>query len=121
MQRVIDLMEKEVALHQVQKSIHGRVKKQMEKSQREYYLNEQMKAIQRELGSLDDVPNELDELARKVVAAKMPEGGARQGRGRVVEAEAHGAHVAGGDGGAGVPRLAGEHPVEANVAGCAAI
>ena len=72
MQRVIDLMEKEVALHQVQKSIHGRVKKQMEKSQREYYLNEQMKAIQRELGSLDDVPNELDELARKVVAAKMP-------------------------------------------------
>ncbi len=72
LQRIVGLMETEVALHQVQKRIHGRVKKQMEKSQREYYLNEQMKAIQRELGSLDDAPNELDELAQKVAAAKMP-------------------------------------------------
>ena len=72
LQRIIGLMETEVALHQVQKRIHGRVKKQMEKSQREYYLNEQMKAIQRELGGLDDAPNELDELAQKVAAAKMP-------------------------------------------------
>ena len=73
MQRVLALMEKETALHQVQKRIHGRVKKQMEKSQREYYLNEQIKAIQRELGGLDGAaPNEFDELAGKVAAAKMP-------------------------------------------------
>jgi ATP-dependent Lon protease len=44
----------------------------MEKSQREYYLNEQMKAIQKELGELEDVPNEIEELARKIEKAGMP-------------------------------------------------
>ena len=72
MQRIFTLMDKEMELHQVQKRIHGRVKTQMEKSQREYYLNEQMKAIQRELGSLEDAPDEQDELARKVADAGMP-------------------------------------------------
>ena len=72
MQRIFTLMDKEMDLHQVQKRIHGRVKTQMEKSQREYYLNEQMKAIQRELGSLEDAPDELDELAKKVADAGMP-------------------------------------------------
>ena len=56
------LMEAEIDLFQVEKRIRGRVKKQMEKSQREYYLNEQMKAIQKELGDMDEAPNELDEL-----------------------------------------------------------
>ncbi|NQX88894.1 MAG: endopeptidase La, partial [Halioglobus sp.] len=59
-------------LFQVEKRIRGRVKKQMEKSQREYYLNEQMKAIQRELGDMDEAPNELDELQGRIEKAKMP-------------------------------------------------
>jgi ATP-dependent Lon protease len=66
------LMDAELDLFQVEKRIRGRVKKQMEKSQREYYLNEQMKAIQKELGDLDDAPSEMDELQKKVKNAKMP-------------------------------------------------
>jgi len=66
-------MEAEIDLFQVEKRIRGRVKKQMEKSQREYYLNEQMKAIQKELGDMDEAPNELDELQTKITEAKMPE------------------------------------------------
>lgn len=67
------LMDAEIDLFQVEKRIRGRVKKQMEKSQREYYLNEQMKAIQKELGELDDSPNEVDDLQRRINEAKMPE------------------------------------------------
>jgi ATP-dependent Lon protease len=67
------LMDSEIDLFQVEKKIRGRVKKQMEKSQREYYLNEQMKAIQKELGEMDDAPNEIDELQTKIVDAKMSE------------------------------------------------
>ena len=71
--RLLGLMEAEIDLCQVEKRIRGRVKNQMERSQREYYLNEQMKAIQRELGELDDVPNEIDELQTRIDEAKMPE------------------------------------------------
>jgi ATP-dependent Lon protease len=63
---LMGLMEAEVDLFQVEKRIRGRVKKQMEKSQREYYLNEQMKAIQKELGDMDDAPNELEDLETKI-------------------------------------------------------
>ena len=70
--RIMAIMDKEVELQQVEKRIHGRVKKQMEKSQREYYLNEQIKAIQKELGGIDDTPGEFDELTRKIDAAGMP-------------------------------------------------
>ncbi len=70
---LMGLMEAEIDLFQVEKRIRGRVKKQMEKSQREYYLNEQMKAIQKELGDMDETPNELDELQAKISDAKMPE------------------------------------------------
>ena len=66
------LMEGEIDLLQVEKKIRTRVKKQMEKSQREYYLNEQMKAIQKELGELDDAPDEFEALAKKIEEAKMP-------------------------------------------------
>ena len=66
------LMDAEIDQFQVEKRIRGRVKKQMEKSQREYYLNEQMKAIQKELGDLDDVPTELDDLHEKIDEADMP-------------------------------------------------
>ena len=66
------MMESEIDLLQVEKRIRNRVKKQMEKSQREYYLNEQMKAIQKELGEMDDAPDEMESLKRKIEAAKMP-------------------------------------------------
>jgi ATP-dependent Lon protease len=56
----------------MEKRIRGRVKRQMEKNQREYYLNEQMKAIQKELGELEDAPNEIEELAKRIEAAGMP-------------------------------------------------
>ncbi|MFT5840032.1 MAG: ATP-dependent Lon protease [Flavobacteriales bacterium] len=67
------LMESEIDLLQVERKIRTRVKKQMEKSQREYYLNEQMKAIQKELGELDDAPDEFEALNQKITDAKMPE------------------------------------------------
>jgi len=67
------LMESEIDLLQVERKIRTRVKKQMEKSQREYYLNEQMKAIQKELGELDDAPDEFEALKKKIADAKMPE------------------------------------------------
>ncbi|MEE4278543.1 MAG: endopeptidase La [Halieaceae bacterium] len=70
---LIGLMEAEIDVFQVEKRIRGRVKKQMEKSQREYYLNEQMKAIQKELGEMDDAPNEADDLERRIDEAKMPQ------------------------------------------------
>lgn len=66
------MMESEIDLLQVEKRIRTRVKKQMEKSQREYYLNEQMKAIQKELGEMDDTPDENETLRRKIDMAKMP-------------------------------------------------
>ena len=76
---LVGFVDGEIDVQQLEKRIRGRVKSQMEKSQREYYLNEQMKAIQKELGELDDAPNELEDLARKVAAAGMP---------KVVEAKA---------------------------------
>ncbi|MFC3033984.1 endopeptidase La [Pseudoalteromonas fenneropenaei] len=66
------LMEGEIDLLQVEKKIRARVKKQMEKSQREYYLNEQMKAIQKELGELDDVPDEFETMKKRISDAQMP-------------------------------------------------
>jgi len=66
-------MESEIDILQVEKRIRGRVKKQMEKSQREYYLNEQMKAIQKELGDMDDAPDEFETLKKKIEESKMPQ------------------------------------------------
>jgi ATP-dependent Lon protease len=71
-EHLMALIESEIDLFQVEKRIRGRVKKQMEKSQREYYLNEQMKAIQKEMGELEDVPNEAEELKQKIDDAGMP-------------------------------------------------
>ncbi|MDG2079811.1 MAG: endopeptidase La, partial [Pseudomonadales bacterium] len=70
---LMGFMDAELELSRVEKKIRGRVKKQMEKSQREYYLNEQMKAIQKELGDMDDVTNEFDELQEKIDKAGMPQ------------------------------------------------
>ncbi len=73
LEHLITVVEGEIDLLQVEKRIRGRVKQQMDRSQREYYLNEQMKAIQKELGDLEDAPvNELDELAEKLEKAKLP-------------------------------------------------
>ncbi|TAL73434.1 MAG: endopeptidase La [Rhodanobacter sp.] len=69
---LIGLVDGEMDLQQVEKRIRGRVKSQMEKSQREYYLNEQMKAIQKELGDGEEAPNEAEELQKKIEAAGMP-------------------------------------------------
>jgi ATP-dependent Lon protease len=71
-EHMMKLLESEIDLFNVEKRIRGRVKKQMEKSQREYYLNEQMKAIQKELGDLDDVPNELEDLQKRLDESGMP-------------------------------------------------
>ncbi|WP_440223476.1 endopeptidase La [Dokdonella sp. MW10] len=72
LERLIGLVDGEIDVQQIEKRIRGRVKSQMEKSQREYYLNEQMKAIQKELGDAEDAPNELEELSRKIEASGMP-------------------------------------------------
>ncbi len=71
LEHLISLIEGELDVLQIEKRIRGRVKQQMEKSQREYYLNEQMKAIQKELGELEEAPNEVDELANKIEKAGM--------------------------------------------------
>jgi len=72
LEHLMGLIEGEIDVLQIEKRIRSRVKQQMEKSQREYYLNEQMKAIQKELGELEDVPNEIEELERKIQKAGMP-------------------------------------------------
>ena len=74
LEHLMGQMESEIDLVKVEKRIRGRVKKQMEKSQREYYLNEQMKAIQKELGDIDEngAGNDLEELLQKIDEAKMP-------------------------------------------------
>ena len=71
-EHLMALIEAEIDLFAVEKRIRGRVTKQMEKSQREYYLNEQMKAIQKEMGELEDMPNEAEELKAKIDEAGMP-------------------------------------------------
>jgi ATP-dependent Lon protease len=72
LEHLMSSMEGEIDLFQVEQRIRGRVKKQMEKSQREYYLNEQMKAIQKELGDMDEAVSELDQLEEKITQAGMP-------------------------------------------------
>jgi len=71
MEKLMALVDGEIEVLQLEKRIRGRVKTQMEKSQREYYLNEQMKAIQKELGDMDDAPNDMDDLAQRVEKAGM--------------------------------------------------
>jgi ATP-dependent Lon protease len=70
-EKVFALMEGEISVLQVEKKIRSRVKRQMEKTQREYYLNEQMKAIQRELGEQDDARDELMELEKRIKKTKL--------------------------------------------------
>ena len=71
MEHLMALVEGEIEVLQLEKRIRGRVKTQMEKSQREYYLNEQMKAIQKELGEMDDAPNDLEDLENRIEGSGM--------------------------------------------------
>jgi len=71
LEQILGIIEGEIDVLQIEKRIRGRVKQQMEKSQREYYLNEQMKAIQKELGEIEDAPNELGDLEDKIEKAGM--------------------------------------------------
>jgi ATP-dependent Lon protease len=73
LEQILGIIEGEIDVLQIEKRIRGRVKQQMEKSQREYYLNEQMKAIQKELGEMEDAPNEIAELEINIEKAGMSE------------------------------------------------
>ena len=75
-------MEGEIGVLQVEKQIRNRVKRQMEKTQREYYLNEQLKAIQKELGEGEDGKDETAELEERIKKTKLSQGSAREGRWR---------------------------------------
>jgi ATP-dependent Lon protease len=72
LERLMGVLETEIDLLQVEKRVRGRVKRQMEKSQREYYLNEQIKAIQKELGELGEEGNEMDQMEKSIHTAGMP-------------------------------------------------
>ncbi|MBL6858005.1 MAG: endopeptidase La [Pelagibacteraceae bacterium] len=72
LEKINELLEKETSVISVEKKIRGRVKNQMEKTQREYYLNEQMKAIQKELGEIDEGKNEIAGINKAISKAKMP-------------------------------------------------
>tara|TARA_B100000579_G_scaffold211794_1_gene173100 strand:- start:1243 stop:3633 length:2391 start_codon:yes stop_codon:yes gene_type:complete len=72
LEKIYELVEKESSVLSVEKKIRGRVKNQMEKTQREYYLNEQLKAIQKELGEIDEGKDEITNLGKAIAKAKMP-------------------------------------------------
>ena len=72
LEKIYQIIEKETSVLSVEKKIRGRVKNQMEKTQREYYLNEQLKAIQKELGEIDEGKDELTTISKSITEAKMP-------------------------------------------------
>ena len=82
---VFSLMEAEIEAQQMDKRIRGRVKKQMEKSQREYYLNEQIKAIHKELGDLSEAPSEFDALQTRIDAAGLPKEARKKASGELAK------------------------------------
>ncbi len=111
LEKVYALMEGEISVLQVEKKIRTRVKRQMEKTQREYYLNEQMKAIQRELGEHDDSRDELIELEKRIKKTKLSKEARTKAESGAEEAAQHEPDVGGIDGGAELPRLAAVDPV----------
>ncbi len=110
LEHLLSQLETEIDILQVEKRIRGRVKRQMEKSQREYYLNEQVKAIQKELGEGEEGAD-LEEMEKRIQGAHA-QGGAQEGRGGAEEAQADVADVGRGDGGAQLHRDAGRPAVE---------
>ena len=115
LEQIFGLMKGEISVLQVEKKIKRRVKSQMERTQREYYLNEQMKAIQRELGEGEDGREDVAELERKIEETELTEEAQAEGRGGAEEAQADGADVRRGDGRAQLSRLAARHSRGASV------
>ena len=109
---VQSLMESRFDVQRLQKDIRGRVKKQMEKSQREYYLNEQIKAIQKELGEIHEGARRDRSTGGESRRGAHAQGGQGEGAGGVGQAETDGADVSRGNGGARLPRLAPYHALE---------
>ena len=116
LEKVLGLMESEISVLQVEKRIRTRVKRQMEKTQREYYLNEQMKAIQKELGD-EEGKDELAELEEKIKKTKLSKEAREKAHARAEEAAPDVADVGGSDGRAQLSRLAAVDPVEQEVQG----
>ena len=83
LEKVIGFIDIEIDMMEVEQKVRGRVKDQMEKSQKEYYLNEQMKAIQKELGDMDNASNEFEELEEKIKKSGMPDEVAKKARGEL--------------------------------------
>jgi len=83
LENVIGLIDIEIDMMEVEQKVRGRVKDQMEKSQKEYYLNEQMKAIQKELGDMDNAANEFEELEEKIKKSGMPDEVAKKANGEL--------------------------------------
>ena len=111
LEKVYGLMQGEMSVLQVEKKIKTRVKSQMERTQREYYLNEQMKAIQKELGDGEDGQNEVAELEARINETKLSKEAREKGRGRAQEAQEHEPDERRGDRGAKLPRLDAVDPV----------
>ena len=111
LEKCLALMESEISVLQVEKRIRTRVKRQMEKTQREYYLNEQMKAIQKELGD-EDGKDDLAEIEERIKNDEAVQGSARQGDCRTEETASDVADVGGSDGRAQLSRLAAVDPLE---------
>ena len=101
LEKLYELMQSEMSVLRVEKKIKTRVKSQMERTQREYYLNEQMKAIQKELGDGEDGQNEVDELEARVNETKLSKEARKADRAQ--EAEKYESYVCGSDGGAQLP------------------
>ena len=112
LERVFGHMESEIGVLQVEKRIRNRVKRQMEKTQREYYLNEQMKAIQKELGEGEDGKDETAEIEDRIKKTRFSKEAREKALGRAEEAPVDEPHVGRGDGGAQLPGLDAEHPLE---------
>ena len=112
LERLYGFMESEISVLQVEKRIRSRVKRQMEKTQREYYLNEQMKAIQKELGELEDGRDEISELEERIRKTKLSKEARDKALGRGQEAAQHEPDVGRGDRGAQLPRLDAVDPLE---------
>ena len=111
LEKVFALMEGEISVLQVEKKIRSRVKRQMEKTQREYYLNEQMKAIQRELGEQDDARDELIELEKRIKKTKLSKEARTKAEGELKKLRNMSPMSAEMHGGAQLPRLAAVDPV----------
>ncbi len=116
LEKIYSLMEGEIGVLQVEKRIRSRVKRQMEKTQREYYLNEQLKAIQKELGESEDGRDEIQEIEDRIKKTRLSKEAREKAHPRGQEAAQHEPDVGRIDGRAQLSRLDAVDPVEASLA-----